>query len=170
MNDHKHWRSLFARDEKFLGSWNLEKNGKYESVIVHIDKFYQDTLVSSMGKEQKVVCKLKEFDKPLVINRTNFRRLQQKFDSFDMNDYIGKPVILNVEKVKSPEGLVDALRFSTRPLPKAAQPTKSPIADADLPKAIESIKSGAITLEKLQATREITNEQLKAIKDEIQSK
>ena len=167
MNDHKHLRSLFARDEKFLGSWNLEKNGKYESVIVHIDKFYQDTLVSSMGKEQKVVCKLKEFDKPLVVNRTNFKRLQQKFDSFDMNDYIGKPVILNVEKVKSPEGLVDALRFSTRPLPKAAQQTKPSIADKDLPKAIESIKSGAINLEKLQATREITPAQLKTIQNEI---
>ena len=169
MENHKHWRSLFARDEKFLGSWNLEKNGKYESVIVHIDKFYQDTLVSSMGKEQKVVCKLKEFNKPLVINRTNFKRLQQKFDSFDMNDYIGKPVILNVEKVKSPEGLVDALRFSSRPVPTTTASTKPTIADKDLPKAIESIKSGAISLKKLQETRELTNEQLKTIQDEISS-
>lgn len=162
MSEHKHWRSLFARDEKFLGSWNLEKDGKYEPVVVHIEKFYQDTLVGSMGKESKVVCKLKEFDKSMVVNRTNFKRLQQKFGSFDMNDYINKPVILNVEKVKSPEGLVDALRFSTRP----AEVKKSlpKLKDEDVAKVKEKIANGEMTLEKLKTIRSITKEQENEIK------
>jgi hypothetical protein len=164
MSEHKHWRSLFARDEKFLGSWNLEKDGKYEQVVVHIEKFYQDTLFGSMGKEQKVVCKLKEFDKPLVVNRTNFKRLQQKFDSFDMNDYIGKPVMLTVEKVKSPDGPVDALRFSTRPVEvKKSLPA---LKDEDVAKVKEKILNGEMTLEKLKTIRSITKEQ----EDEIKSK
>ena len=162
MENHKHWRSLFARDEKFLGSWNLEKNGKYESVVVHIEKFYQDTLVGSMGKESKVVCKLKEFDKSMVVNRTNFKRLQQKFDSFDMNDYINKPVMLNVEKVKSPEGMVDALRFSTRPVEvKKSLPA---LKDEDVSKVKEKIANGELTLEKLKTMRSITKEQEDEIK------
>lgn len=164
MENHKHWRSLFARDEKFLGSWNLENNGKYEPVVVHIEKFYQDTLVGSMGKESKVVCKLKEFDKSMVVNRTNFKRLQQKFDSFDMNDYINKPVMLNVEKVKSPEGMVDALRFSTRPVEvKKSLPA---LKDEDVAKVKEKIANGELTLEKLKTMRSITKEQ----EDEIKSK
>jgi len=164
MSEHKHWRSLFARDEKFLGSWNLEKNGKYESVVVHIERFYQDVLIGSMGKENKVVCKLKEFDKPLIVNRSNFKRLQQKFDSFDMNDYIGKPVMLTVEKVKSPDGIVDALRFSTRPV--EVQKSLPIIKDEDLPKVIESIKNGDMTLDKLKTIRTITKSQ----EDEIIAK
>ena len=164
MSEHKHWRSLFARDEKFLGSWNLEKDGKYEQVVVHIEKFYQDTLIGSMGKESKVVCKLKEFDKSMVVNRTNFKRLQQKFGSFDMNDYLSKPVILNVEKVKSPEGMVDALRFSTRP----AEVKKSlpALKDEDVSKVKEKIANGELTLEKLKTMRTLTKEQ----EDEIKSK
>lgn len=162
MSEHKHWRSLFARDEKFLGSWNLEKDGKYESVVVHIEKFYQDTLVGSMGKESKVVCKLKEFDKSMVVNRTNFKRLQQKFDSFDMNDYINKPVQLGVEKVKSPEGMVDALRFSTRPV--QVQKSLPALKDEDVAKVKEKIANGELTLEKLKTMRSITKEQENEIK------
>jgi hypothetical protein len=160
----KHWRSLFDKDEKFLGSWNLELNGKYNQVIVHIEKFYQDELIGSMGKEQKIACKLKEYPKGMVINRTNFKRLQTLFNSIDTEDFLNKPVLLQVEKVKSPEGLVDALRFSARP--PVIKDAKPPIKDEDFPKALDALKSGAMTKEKLISTRTLSKEQLKQI-DEI---
>ena len=63
------------KDNKYLGSWDLEVNGKYEPTIVTIEKIYQDVMVGEMGKEDKVFIKLKEFEKSMVSNRTNFKRL-----------------------------------------------------------------------------------------------
>ena len=163
-----HWRQMFERENKTLGSWDLEVNGTFESKIVTIDRFYQGEIVGSKGKEAKQMLKLKEFDKPMVCNVTNFKRLQKFFSSFDPNDYLGKQIVLGVEKTRDPSSSeqVDALRFSIRPLP---QQSKKEIADSDIPKVIKSILSGATTLEALQQTREITAEQLVLIKKGIEN-
>jgi hypothetical protein len=164
----QHWRNLFDKDEKFLGSWNLEVNGKFVPQIVHIERFFQDTLVSSMGKESKIVCKLKEFPKPMVVNRTNFKRLETLFNSFTMDDFLNKPVTLQVEKVKSPDGLVNALRFSAR-APQVQTPTKPAISDSDFPKALAAVEKGTRTVEQLIETRSLTEDQIKQLRD-VQSK
>jgi hypothetical protein len=161
-----HWRQMFERENKTLGSWDLEVNGTFESKVVTIERFYQGEIVGSKGKESKQMVKLKEFDKPMVCNVTNFKRLQKFFGTFDPNDYLGKQIVLGVEKTRDPSSSeqVDALRFSIRPLP---QQSKKEIADADIPKVIKSIQSGATTLEALQQTREITAEQLVLINEGI---
>ena len=163
-----HWRQMFERENKTLGSWDLEVNGTFESKIVTIERFYQGEIVGSKGKEAKQMLKLKEFDKPMVCNVTNFKRIQKFFSSFDPNDYLGKQIVLGVEKVRDPSSSeqVDALRFSIRPLP---QQSKKEIANSDIPKVIKSIQSGASTLEGLQQTREITAEQLVLIKKGIEN-
>lgn len=161
-----HWRKLF-QDEKYLGAWDLEVNGQYGSVQVTIEKIFTGEFVSQMGKENKVFIKLKEYQKPMVLNKTNAGRLQKVFNSFDPNEFIDKQIVLGVEKTKSPDGMVDALRFSTRPLPPQPTAVKKPISDADIPKVIKSIQSGASTLEGLQQTRELTAEQLVLINEGI---
>ena len=163
-----HWRKLF-QDEKYLGAWDLEVNGQYGSVQVTIEKIFTGEFVSQMGKENKVFIKLKEYQKPMVLNKTNAGRLQKVFNSFDPNEFIDKQIVLGVEKTKSPDGMVDALRFSTRPLPPQPTAVKKPISDADIPKVIKSILSGASTLEGLQQTRELTAEQLVLIKKGIEN-
>jgi hypothetical protein len=161
-----HWRQMFERENKTLGSWDLEVNGTFESKVVTIERFYQGEIVGSKGKESKQMVKLKEFDKPMVCNVTNFKRLQKFFGTFEPNYYLGKQIVLGVEKTRDPSSSeqVDALRFSSRPLP---QQSKKEIADADIPKVIKSIQSGATTLEALQQTREITAEQLVLINEGI---
>lgn len=149
-------------DDKNLGAWDLEVNGKYEPKEVTIERFFQDTLVGQMGKESKVFVKLKEFDKPMVCNRTNFKRLETFFKSFNPDDYVGKSIVLGVEKVSSPEGKVDALRFSTRPIPPKV-PVKPPIKDEDFPKAIEAVKKGTMTADKLKETRSLTPQQIEQL-------
>jgi hypothetical protein len=152
-----HWRNLM-KDNKYLGAWDLEVDGKYEPKMVTIEKIYQDTFVGEMGKEDKVFIKLKEFSKPMVCNRSNFKRLETFFESFDPSSYIGKQIVITTEKVKSPQGLVDALRFSTRPLPKKELPT---LNEDQLEKAIEAVKSGRTTIEKIKKQYTITEDQLK---------
>lgn len=146
------------KDNKYLGAWDLEVDGKYEPKMVTIEKIYQDTFVGEMGKEDKVFIKLKEFSKPMVCNRSNFKRLETFFESFDPNSYIGKQIVITTEKVKSPQGLVDALRFSTRPLPKKELPM---LNEDQLEKAIDAVKSGRTTIEKIKKQYTITEDQLK---------
>jgi hypothetical protein len=149
-------------DEKYLGAYSLEKDGKYDAVIVTIESVYQGDFLSQGGKEKRPFVKLKEFDKPMVINRTNFKRLEKFFQSFDPSTYVGKQIVLGVENVSSPEGIVPALRFSTRPLPTKEKPA---LPDAMLDKAIESIKSGKGSIEKIEKTYSLTAEQKKALSD-----
>lgn len=156
-----HWRNMFT-DEKYLGAYSLEKDGKYDAVIVTIESVYQGDFLSQGGKEKRPFVKLKEFDKPMVINRTNFKRLEKFFQSFDPSIYVGKQIVLGVENVSSPEGIVPALRFSTRPLPTKEKPA---MPDAMLDKAIESIQSGKRTIDQIEKTYSLTAEQKKALSD-----
>ncbi len=150
------------KDNKYLGSWDLEVNGKYEPKLVTIKKIYQDVFVGEMGKEDKVFLMMEEFNKPMVCNRSNFKRLEKFFGTFDYNEYIGKQIVLNTEKVKSPQGMVDALRFSTRPLPKK---TKKVLTDDMMEKAKESLSNGRSTVKKISASFDLTNSQLKDLQD-----
>jgi hypothetical protein len=149
-------------DEKYLGAYSLEKDGKYDAVIVTIESVYQGDFLSQGGKEKRPFVKLKEFDKPMVINRTNFKRLEKFFQSFDPSTYVGKQIVLGVENVSSPEGIVPALRFSTRPLPTKEKPA---MPDAMLDKAIESIQSGKRTIDQIEKTYSLTADQKKALSD-----
>jgi len=150
------------KDNKYLGSWDLEVNGKYEPKTVTIEKIYQDVFVGQMGKEDKVFLIMKEFDKPMVCNRSNFKRLEKFFGTFDYKEYVGKQIVLGTEKVQSPQGMVDALRFSTRPLPKK---TKQTLTDEMMDKAKNALESGRTTISKISATYELSKEQLKDLKD-----
>ena len=150
------------KDNKYLGSWDLEVNGKYEPRMVTIEKIYQGDFVSEFGKEEKVFLKLKEFEKPMICNRSNFKRLEKFFDTFDFNQYIGNQIVLGTEKVKSPQGMVEALRFSTRPLPKK---TKKVLTDDMMEKAKQSLSNGRSTVKKISASFDLTDSQLKTLQD-----
>ena len=163
----EHWRKLFDKDNKNLGAWDLEVDGKFTQVIVTIDSFFQDVLVGSMGKENKVFVKLKEFQKPMICNPTNFKRLSKFFDTFDKDMFLGKQIVLGVEKVNSPEGQVDALRFSTRAIPNQTTATTLPVI-SDFDKALSSVSKGSITIEKILAKYTVSAEQLKQLQDAVQ--
>lgn len=163
-----HYRERFSESDKHLGSWDLwdDENKKYFQVEVTVDKFVNDVLVGSMGTEKKVFVKLKEYSKMMVCNVTNFKRLAKLYESVDENDFIGKTVILGVEKVKSPEGMVDALRFSTRK-PVVETVGLKAISDDDFPKALASVGKGSTTVEKILAKYSVTEDQLKQLNDAV---
>lgn len=154
------------KDEKYLGAYSLEKDGKYVPVVTSIEKIYGGEFESAAGKEERVFAKLKGFDKPMVLNRSNFKRLEQRFDSFNYADYIGKPVTLMVEKVHSPEGKVDALRFSKRE-PVAPVKSKSKMTSAQLTAAIKSVQEGKFTPDKIKELYDLTKEQSEQIDNAV---
>lgn len=155
-NSMTHWRKqFFDKDNKNLGHWDLEKDGKYVPVIVTIERFVKTEIATTAGKEGREAVKLKEFAKPMVMNVSNFKRLENKFQSTNPDDYIGKQVILGVEKVSSPEGKVDALRFSSRPIPEKKLET---MTKDEFDKMLLSVKEKKTTIAILQTKRIIPKE------------
>jgi hypothetical protein len=161
MSEQKHWRTLI-QNQKYLGSWDLEENGKYKNMTVTIEKIYVGEFTSQGGTEDKPFVKLKEFAKPMVMQIKNFTRLEKLFGTIDWTTYIGKQVVLTVEKEKFRGEMVDALRFSTRPAPAAKLP---PIPADGLAAAIAQIEQGKTTFEKIKSIRSLTPDQEKALKD-----
>ena len=156
-----HWRKNFEATDKAIGAHSLEKDGKYEPTVVTIERFYNDKITGSMGTENKRFVKLKEFRLPMVINVTNYKRLEKFFGSFDESDYIGKQITLGVEDVKVAGETMKALRFSTRPI--VAKKQLATIKDEDFPAVIEKIQKGELTIEKLKTIRELSVEQLEKL-------
>jgi hypothetical protein len=157
-----HWRSL--SDQPHLGSWDLEEDGKFKTVIVTIDRIYSGELANQAGKQKKTFVKFKEFSKSMVCNTTNFKRLEKRFRTFDFNHFVGQTVILQVEKVDSPQGQVDALRFSAKAPPAQNQaPQKKTVTDERLADAIESINSNKMTKDQFLSLYELTADQQKKL-------
>lgn len=157
-----HWRKNFEDTDKAIGAHSLEKDGKYVSVVVTIERFYDDKITGSMGTEKKRFVKLKEFRLPMVMNISNYKRLEKFFGSFDESDYLGKKITLGAEDVRVAGETMKALRFSTRPLPKES--SLPALKDEDVAKVKEKIANGELTLEKLKTMRSITKEQEDEIK------
>jgi len=153
-----HWRQMYA-DEKYLGAYSLEKDGKYQPVVVTIEKVFVGEFLSQGGKEQRPFVKLKEFDKTMVMNRTNFKRLEKFFNSFNPDDYVGKQIVLGVETVASPDGPTPALRFSTRPIPQPTQQSLPQMSTEEFEKAKSNVATGKTTIEKIEKLRSLTAEQ-----------
>lgn len=137
-----HWRNL--SDQPHLGAWTLEEDGQFKPIVVTIERIFQDELIGQMGKQKKVFIKLKEFQKTMVCNTTNFSRLERRFGTFDYNKFIGGQVTLTVEEVNNPQQKgtkIPALRFSARPPQVQSQQPKQKelITDERLEQAITAI-------------------------------
>lgn len=161
-----HWRKNFENSDKAIGAHVLEENGKFTTKVVTIERFFNDKITGQMGTENKRFVQLKEFKLPMVCNITNYKRLEKFFNSFDESEYIGKQITLGVELISVAGEKMPSLRFSTRPI-QQQKPTKQAIKDEDFPKALASVQSGAITIEKLMETRELTESQIQQL-NEIQ--
>tara|TARA_R110002050_G_scaffold104327_5_gene213744 strand:- start:3165 stop:3644 length:480 start_codon:yes stop_codon:yes gene_type:complete len=103
-----HWKKQFNYD--YLGSYSLD--GKKE-VVVTIDKLAQDKVTGQQGrKEDCFVVFYKEFDKPMILNRTNAKAIEKVAGSGLIEDWKGNQVTLYVESgVKAFGEVVDALRI-----------------------------------------------------------
>ena len=154
----KHWRNLI-QDQKYLGSWDLEVDGKYTPVVVTIEKIYVGDFTSQGGTETKPIVKLREFQKPMVLQIANFTRMEKLFGTMDWEQYIGKQIVLGVENVKFKGDVIPALRFSSRPVPQQTKADLPVMTDAEFDKALANFKAGKTTVEKLESLRTLTAEQ-----------
>jgi len=115
-----HWKKQF--NYEYLGSYSLD--GKKEAIVT-VSKLAQEKVTGQQGrKEDCFVVYFKEFDKGMILNRTNARAIEKVASSGLVEDWVGVQVTLYVEKgVKAFGEVVDALRIRDR------KPSKQQMTD-----------------------------------------
>jgi len=144
-----HWKSLVNPD--YIGAYALPDG---EDMTVTIDFVQSEEVVGTGGKKE--VCTVAHLmgAKPMILNMTNQKTIARLYGPF-IEDWAGKQITLFASTAKLAGETVECLRIR----PKVAAQTKKPIQEARFIKALESIKSGEYTTDKLRSGFALTPEQ-----------
>ncbi len=146
-----HWKKL--TDPRFIGVYALPNEGDDLTVeITHVT--YEEIKMMGGKKEMHTIAHLKGH-KPLILNKTNSLSIEKLYSPY-IETWAGKLITLyasttNMGKEKN----VPCLRVR----PQVMTKRKQFITDERLQKAIQQIKSGAYSEQKLRENFEITTEQ-----------
>jgi hypothetical protein len=161
-----HWKTLFSYDH--LGCHDLPDAGagKWHDLVVKILKIERREVTGASGKKEMLaVADLDGGLKPMIINKTNFRILENLFGIGEYTVYEGKTVTLYAARVEGKgKKIVDGIRIRDV-LPAKKKKELTP----DSPRwggAKQSLKDGNVTLEQLQSTFEISANNIKLLQDE----
>lgn len=162
IEDMTHWKQLFNYD--YLGFHSLEDEESH--LIRTISKIDRKIVKGNGGKED--VCVIMEFlkSKPMILNKTNSRRMSKHTGSTNHNDWIGKTIKLVAEWDRSFAGGKDwALRIDSsykhkvnKAAPKKAE--KKPISADMFAKAMKAVKAGTHKAEPIKSGYALTKEQI----------
>ena len=157
-----HWKKQF--NYEYLGSYSLD--GKKE-ILVTVNKLAQEKVTGQQGrKEDCFVVYFKEFDKGMILNRTNARAIEKVAGSGLVEDWKGTQVTLYVEKgVKAFGDVVDALRIRDR------KPTRQTMTKAIETSMLDAIKQGkGSQVEQALIKYNMTDKQREKIELNLESK
>ena len=146
-----HWKKL--TDPRFIGVYALPNEG--DDLTVEITHVTHEEVKMMGGKvEMHTIAHLKGH-KPLILNKTNSLSIEKLYSPY-IETWAGKKITLyasttNMGKEKN----VPCLRVR----PQVMTKKKQFISDERLKKALEQIKAGSYTEQKLRDAFEITVEQ-----------
>lgn len=114
-----------TRDTNFVGSFDLivgcDENEKpiYKDIIVTIEKICEEEVLDAQTNKKviKTVAYFKEKNiKPMILNTTNKKGIENATGTIFMEKWIGKQILLTVENIKAFGKVQPALRI--KPIPK----------------------------------------------------
>ena len=94
-------------DKNYLGAWDVPDDG---DLILTIDHAERNEVQNERGKETKTVLYFKEDYKPMILNKVNPEAISKALGSTKIEDWEGKQIAINTEKVNAFGGVKDALR------------------------------------------------------------
>ena len=106
MAEHIHWKTAFPTD--YFGSQHMPPDGS--DMIVTIKDVEREEVRSAHGTESKLVVKITADPEKWIVNKTNCKRIEKVLKTAFEDEWVGKKIQLYVEKVSSPEGIVDGIR------------------------------------------------------------
>lgn len=161
-----HYKKL--RNPNYLGSYELMTGGEPKNMIVTIEKASKEMVQNGDKKEEAMVLYLKN-QKPMIINSTNAKSIETALGSPYIEDWYGKSIELCVKKIKAFGGWHDALRVVNQ-APKEKQKEDLNPLHEKWNSAIQAIKDGKISIEKVQNAYNINDENLEEIKRLVNEK
>lgn len=153
-----HWKKLVNPD--YIGAYALPEG---QDMTVTIESVSREIVTSAGGKKDECTVARLVGQKPMILNATNSKSIAKLYGPY-IEDWVGKHITLFASTTRLSGETVECIRI--RPKVSNAEPQKKPISSERLEKAIESIKSGDFTKEKLYARFELTDEQQDKLEDE----
>lgn len=105
-----HWRML-ANNSDYIGAYCFQPN---EEKIVTITNVKREVVTGADGKREECVIVYFKEEKPLILNSTNGKMIQRVLGSPFIQDWVGKRIVLGVEKVRAFGEVVDAVRVKNK--------------------------------------------------------
>ena len=96
MAEHKHWKAEFPAD--YLGAQHLE-DGK--DIIVQIKDVCKEWVQNQNGREEKLVLYFEGGVLPMILNKTNAKRIAKVCGSDYLDDWVGQKIQLYGEMVSA---------------------------------------------------------------------
>jgi hypothetical protein len=152
-NEKTHWKKLV--DPRYIGAYALP-NG--DDLTVTIERVQLETVTMMGGKkEDHTICYLKG-QKPMILNVTNSKSIHKLYGPY-IEDWAGKQITLFASTAKMGGELVECLRIR----PSVPTKKRQAIADSRFKNALEQIKAGTYTADKLRASFILSDEQEAAL-------
>lgn len=146
MTDKTHWKRLINPD--YIGAYWLNEG---QDATVTIDYVQREMVTGTGGKKEECTVAHLVGVKPLILNVTNSKSIAKLYGPY-VEDWAGKQITLYASTAKLAGESVECLRIR----PQVAERVAPPIADDRLKRAIESIRKGEYTAQKLQANFTLT--------------
>lgn len=102
------------RNPNYLGSWDFEdENGNMKDLILTISKIEQGEAWESKSSSMKPVLTVHfvEKVKPIILNATNTKTIQDVTGSIHIEPMIGQKIQLTVKKVRMGRDMVNGIRI-----------------------------------------------------------
>lgn len=144
-----HYKRLMNPD--YIGAYALNEGEDLTVVIAHVAR---EIITGTGGKKEECTVAHLKNQKPFILNSTNQKSIAKLYGPF-IEDWAGKPITLFASTTKLAGDTVECLRIR----PVVAKRQKQGISDERLTAALEKIKTGEYTREKLMDQFSLTAEQ-----------
>lgn len=157
MSNKTHYKRLMNPD--FIGAYSLNEG---EDLTVVIAGVAREIITGSGGKKEECTVAQLKGQKPFILNSTNQKSIAKLYGPY-IEDWAGKPITLFASTTKLAGDTVECLRIR----PTVAKRQKPPITDDRLSKAVDEIKAGNYTIEKLEGNFALTKDQAEWVEYEV---
>lgn len=148
-NEKTHWKRLTNPD--YIGAYWLPEG---QDVTVTIDYVVREMVTGTGGKKEECTVAHLQGVKPFILNSTNSKTIAKLYGPY-IEDWAGQRITLFASTTKLSGETVECLRIR----PKVSEPVAKTITDERLDKALQAIKAGTYSADKLRATFALTSEQ-----------
>lgn len=153
-----HYKRLMNPD--YIGAYSLNEGEDLTVVIAHVAR---EVITGTSGKKEECTVAHLKNQKPMILNSTNQKSIAKLYGPY-IEDWAGKPITLFASTTKLAGDTVECLRIR----PTVAKRMLPKITDERLKAAVDKIKAGEYTAEKVRSNFTLTQEQDEWLTQELQ--